>query len=186
MMTSALTGGSLLNTPRILETWVCLKRRIAPAFPNFLEISQHEGRPSNIPYRHTVEGWTVTQTIRFMEESGDQPFCVQASLPRPHECYTPDRQFWDMYSENLALPPTIHNSPAHRPPNFQAMVESLKTHQWLIEPKTFDAGCRRVWRAYLACITQVDYALGELVSYLQRSGKGQEHHRPVRLRSWCV
>ena len=141
------------------------------ALREFPGSGQHEGRPSNLPYRHSVEGWTVSQTIRFLEDSGDRPFCVQASLPRPHECYTPDRQFWDMYSENLALPPTIHNSPAHRPPNFQARVESLKTHQWLIEPKTFDAGCRRVWRAYLACITQVDYALGELMSYLQRSGK---------------
>ena len=141
------------------------------ALREFPGSGQHEGRPSNLPYRDSVEGWTVSQTIRFLEDAGDRPFCVQASLPRPHECYTPDRRFWDMYAEDLALPPTIHNSAAHRPPNFQAMVESLKTHQWLIEPKTFDAGCRRVWRAYLACITQVDYALGELVSYLQRTGK---------------
>jgi arylsulfatase len=134
---------------------------------------QHEGRPSNLPYRHTVEGWTVSETIRFLDAADDRPFCVQASLPRPHECYTPDRRFWEMYAEDLALPPTIHNSPAQRPPNFQAKVQWLKNYQWLIEPKTFDAGCRRVWRAYLACITQVDYALGELLSYLQRTGKDQ-------------
>jgi arylsulfatase A-like enzyme len=139
--------------------------------PEFPGVQQHEGRPSNLPYRHTVEGWTVSETIRFMDEAGDQPFFIQSSLPRPHECYTPDRRFWDMYPDDLALPPTIHNSAAQRPPNFQAMVEGLKKYEWLIEPKTFDAGCRRVWRAYLACITQVDYALGELVSYLRRTGK---------------
>jgi arylsulfatase A-like enzyme len=124
--------------------------------PEFPGSQQHEGRPSNLPYRHCIEGWT---------------FFVQASLPRPHECYTPDRKFWDMYPDDLALPPTIHNSAAHRPPHFQAMVEGLKTHEWLIEPKNFEAGSRRVWHAYLACITQVDYALGELLSYLQRTGK---------------
>lgn len=139
--------------------------------PEFPGVQQHEGRPSNLPYRHCVEGWTVSETIRFMDEAGDQPFFIQSSMPRPHECYTPDRQFWDMYPADLALPPTIHNSPAQRPPNFQAKVEELKEYGWLIEPKNFDAGCRRVWRAYLACITQVDYALGELVSYLKRTGK---------------
>jgi arylsulfatase A-like enzyme len=139
--------------------------------PEFPGSQQHEGRPSNLPYRHCIEGWTVTETLRFLEESGDRPFFVQASLPRPHECYTPDRRFWDMYPDDLALPPTIHNSAAHRPPHFQAMVEGLKTHEWLIEPKNFEAGSRRVWHAYLACITQVDYALGELLSYLQRTGK---------------
>ena len=148
-----------------------LEKEDSSRLPEFPGEGQHEGRPSNIPYRHTVEGWTVTQAIRFMDESKDRPFCVQASLPRPHECYTPDRSFWDMYPEDLALPPTLHNSAAQRPPHFQAMVEKLKTYEWLIEPKNFDAGCRRVWRAYLACITQVDYALGELVSYLQRTGK---------------
>ncbi len=120
---------------------------------------------------HTVEGWTVTETIRFLEESGDRPFCVQASLPRPHECYTPDRQFWDMYPDDLALPPTLYNSAAHRPPHFQAMAEHLKQYEFPIKPSNFEAGCRRVSHAYLACITQVDYSLGELVSYLERTGK---------------
>lgn len=139
--------------------------------PEFGGDQQHDGRPSNLPYRHTVEGWTVSETIKFLDESGDRPFFVQASLPRPHECYTPDRKFWDMYKADLDLPPTLHNSAAHRPPHFQAMVEKLKTYEFPIEPHDFEAGCRRVWRAYLACITQVDFALGELVSYLQRTGK---------------
>jgi arylsulfatase len=139
--------------------------------PEFPGNQQNDARPSNLPYRASLEGFTVTETIRFMDESGDRPFFAMASLPRPHECYTPDRKFWDMYPEDLALPPTIHNSAAHRPPHFQAMVEKLKNQQWFFEPKTFEAGCRRVWRGYLACITQVDFALGELLTYLQRTGR---------------
>ncbi len=139
--------------------------------PEFPGSQQNEARPSHLPYRASLEGWCVTEAIRFMDESGERPFMLECSLPRPHECYTPDRKFWDMYPDDLALPPTIHNSAAHRPPHFQAMVERLKNQEWLIEPKTFEAGCRRVWRGYLACVTQVDYALGELLTYLQRTGK---------------
>jgi len=54
------------------------------------------------------------------------------------------------------------------------MVKSLKDKGWLIQPKTFEAGCRRVWHGYLGCITQVDFALGQLMDYLQRSGKAEK------------
>ncbi len=148
-----------------------LDKEDSVTLPEFPGVQQHEGRPSNMPYRHTVEGWSVTRSIDFMDSCGEQPFCMQVSLPRPHECYTPDRQFWELYRDDLALPPTIHNSCAHRPPHFQAMVERLKNMKWLIEPKTFDAGCRRVWHGYLGSISQVDFALGELLEYLKRTGK---------------
>jgi arylsulfatase A-like enzyme len=100
-----------------------LEKEDSARLSEFAGDQQHEGSPSNLPYRHAVEGWTVSE---------------------------------------------IHNSPAHRLPNFRAMAESPRTHEWLIELDTFDAGYRRVWRAYLACSTQVDYALGEFVSYLPR------------------
>jgi arylsulfatase A-like enzyme len=41
---------------------------------------------------------------------------------------------------------------------------------WAIEPRTFEAGSRRVWRGYLACITHVDHAVGRLLDYLDSSG----------------
>lgn len=148
-----------------------LDKEDSVALPEFPGLQQHEGRPSNLPYRHSVEGWCVTQAMRFMDRATDRPFCMQVSLPRPHSCYTPDRKFWKMYPDDLALPSTLRNSPAQRPPHFQAMVERLKNAQWLLEPKTFEEGCRRVWRGYLACITQVDYALGELLEHLKKTGK---------------
>ena len=139
--------------------------------PEFPGKQQHEGRPSNLPYRHSMEGWCVTEATKFMDACKDQPFCMEVSLPKPHECYTPDRRFWDMYPADLALPRTLRNSAAERPPHFQRMVEALKKYPWLIEPKTFEDGCRRVWRAYLGCITHVDFAVGELLDNLEKTGK---------------
>jgi len=138
--------------------------------PEFPGDQQHEGRPSNLPYKHSVEGWCVKKAIQFMIDCKGQPFCIQVSLPRPHQCYTPDKRFWQMYPDDLALPKTLYQDDALRPYHFQAMVKRLKDMKWLIEPKTFEAGCRRVWRGYLACITQVDYALGQLMDYVQQSG----------------
>jgi arylsulfatase len=141
-----------------------------PEYPG-QNLDINEGRPSMIPYRHSVEGWSVMEAIKFMDAAGDRPFCVQVNLPRPHQNYTPDRQFWEMYPDDLALPRTLRNSCAHRPPHFQAMVERFKNMKSYFEPKTFEEGCRRLWHGYLGCITQVDYALGELLQYLERTGK---------------
>ena len=148
-----------------------LEKEDSAALPEFPGAQQLEGRPSNLPYEHSVEGWTVRKSIQFMDSCGDRPFCVQVSLPRPHECFTPDKRFWDMYAEDLALPPTLNSDPSHRPPHFQQAFASYRKHTWLIEPRTFEAGARRLWHGYLGCITQVDYALGQVMDYLDKSGK---------------
>jgi choline-sulfatase/uncharacterized sulfatase len=148
-----------------------LEKEDSVTLPEFPGVQYMEGRPSNLPYEHSVEGWTVKKAIQFMHSCGNQPFCVQVSLPRPHECWTPDRKFWEMYPEDLALPPTLYDDPSHRPPHFQRTVQYFKRMKWLIEPKTFEAGCRRIWHGYLGCITQVDYALGQVLDYLEKTGK---------------
>jgi len=140
--------------------------------PEFPGAQQDEGRPSHLPYEHSVEGWCVQQAKGFIDESRavGKPFCMEVSLPRPHQCYTPDPQFWDMYPDDLALPPTLHQNASHRPPHFQRMVEGAKQWEGLLEPKGVEHVRRRVWHAYLACITQVDYALGQLLDHLEQAG----------------
>jgi len=140
--------------------------------PELPGAQQDEARPSHLPCDHSVEGWCVQQALQFIDESqaAGKPFCMEVSLPRPHQSYTPDQKFWDMYPDDLDLPPTILQDASHRPRHFQAMVERAKSWEGLIEPKGFENVRRRVWRGYLACITQVDYALGQLLDHLDRSG----------------
>jgi len=154
-----------------LEARGLLEKEDSVELPEFPGVQQLEGRPSNIPYEDSVEGWTVMKAIKFMDACGSQPFCVQVSLPRPHENFTPDNRFWNMYPDDLALPPTLNDNPSHRPPHFQQAHQSLRDMKWLIEPKTFEAGCRRIWHGYLGCVTQVDYALGQVLDYLDKTGK---------------
>lgn len=140
--------------------------------PEFPGAQQDEGRPSLLPYEHSVEGWCVQQAVTFIDESraAGQPFCMEVSLPRPHQCYTPDQTFWDMYPDDLELPPTLYQDASHRPPHFQKTVENAKRWEGWVEPKGMEHVRRRVWHAYLACITQVDHALGQLLEHLDKTG----------------
>jgi choline-sulfatase/uncharacterized sulfatase len=130
-----------------------------------------DARPSTMPLEHCVESWITRTAIEFLEGQGEQPFCVHLCYPRPHHVLTPDQRFWDLYPAEIE-PPTLNHDCRHRPPNFQAMWNYARHElQWAFEPKTFEAGARRVWRGTLALISQNDYFIGKLVEYLEQTGK---------------
>jgi arylsulfatase A-like enzyme len=158
-----------------LERLGLLDKEDSTSLPEFSQSGRqvHEGRPSLLPYKHSVEGWCVQEAIKFIDSCGEQPFCMQVSLPKPHQCYTPDKKFWDMYPEDLGLPEAFYQEPDGRPPHFQDTNKLFKTYEGLIEPKNYENVARRVWHAYLACITQVDYALGELLDHLKKTGQAE-------------
>lgn len=133
-----------------------------------------EGLPSQIPFEVSQEGWCASEAIKFMDGCGGKPFCVQVALQRPHEPFTPDRRFWDMYPEDLAPPETVNQDPSHRPPHFRAAYEWFRKMDWPIEPKTFEAGARRLWRGYLGCVTHVDHAVGLLLEHLDKTGLAED------------
>lgn len=136
----------------------------------------HDSRPSNLPLENCVESWCARQAISFMDaaKSEGKPFCMEVAFPRPHHQLTPDRTFWDMYPEDIALPATLNADSAHRPPHFQRQVQALRSHDWVFEPRKFQDGCRRIWRGYLACISQVDWAVGLILDHLASVGMDQD------------
>ncbi|MEI6973012.1 MAG: sulfatase-like hydrolase/transferase, partial [bacterium] len=132
-----------------------------------------EGMPSQLSYRDSMEAWSVRETIRFIKESGGRPFCLQVAFQRPHQPFTPAQEFWDRYPDDLALPPTLNQSPTGRPPHFQHAWHAFHASTGVLEPRTFEAMARRLWHGYLGCVTQVDHAVGELLAFLDQSGLAQ-------------
>ena len=136
-----------------------------------------DGRPSNLDYEDSVEGWIVRQTIRFMEQAKaeNRPFIAHASLPRPHQVYSPSRRFWDLYDQkSLSLPPNFTYDNSLKAPHLRKAVERWKRGDWtLFEPRTYGAGALRKLHGYLGCVSQVDYAVGELTEWLQANECGE-------------
>lgn len=135
-----------------------------------------DARPSKLKYEDCVEGWIARQTMEFMRQSVVQkrPFFAFASLPRPHQIHSPSRQFWDMYDPaKLTLPPNADYdmAAAQKSPLLRQMAEEFKSGKWaLFEPRTFQAARLRKLHGYLACVTQVDHAVGELLAWLDSQG----------------
>jgi len=131
-----------------------------------------EARPSRLPYRHSVEGWCVQEAERFITAAASSPWIMQVSLPRPHEIYAPAQEFWDLYAdETIWLPPNTDADLALKAPHLRAMRREYDNPAgMLFEPKTFDALRRRKQHGYLGCISQVDHAVGELLTLLEQRG----------------
>ena len=133
-----------------------------------------EGRPSKVSYEDGQEGWIARKSMEFMGEcsKGDQPFFLHVSLPKPHQCYTPAQEFWNLYDESeLTLPPNAEYEMVHKAPHLRRGAEGWRTRQWqLFEPKTFEAGRLRKLHGYLGNVSHVDYAVGELLDWLEENG----------------
>ena len=132
-----------------------------------------EGRPSKVSYEDGQEGWAVRQTWKFMEECANdgEPFFLHVSLPKPHQCYTPAQQFWDLYDQSrLTLPPNADYDMIGKAPHIRRATERFRTGKWqLFEPKTYEAGRLRKLQGYLGNVSHVDHSVGELLDWLREN-----------------
>ncbi|MEM1012148.1 MAG: sulfatase-like hydrolase/transferase [Planctomycetota bacterium] len=132
-----------------------------------------DARPSNLPFEHSVEGYTNRHAIDFIDRAArdGKPFCMEVSYFRPHQVYTPDQRFWDLYDDDIDLPPgALDDLNPDRPPHFRKTVESTRQTRGLLQPDDPESRMRRVWRGYLASISHCDHAVGELLDHLDKTG----------------
>lgn len=133
----------------------------------------HDATVSDLPYEHTHERFHARRALEFIDTEPDKPFCIQLNFQKPHHPLLPQKQFWDMYPEDISLPETFNLNPAHRPPHFQEMWQKFREYEFTYarEGDTFEDGARRAWRGTLACITQVDDVVGRVLNHLKQNGR---------------
>ncbi|MFP4141259.1 MAG: sulfatase [Phycisphaerae bacterium] len=139
-----------------------------------------DGRPSLFSYEDSMEGWSVREAADFMRACRDEgkPFFAHVSLPKPHQCYTPAQEFWDLYEDKeLTLPPNADYDLAagRKAPHLIAAAEHWRKGGWTVfDPPGFEAGRLRKLQGYLGSVSQVDHAVGELMSFLDQTGLGED------------
>ena len=131
-----------------------------------------DGRPSRLPYEHSVEAWCVKEARAFVESCGARPWFAYLALPRPHSNYCPAQEFWDLYDNDaLWFPPSADYDLSAKAPHLRQSAERFRKGQWAVfEPRHFEAARRRKQIGYLGAISQVDHAVGSMIDYLERKG----------------
>lgn len=137
------------------------------------DAASFEGRPAQVPYEHSIEGWAVREAMRWIAADRSTPFCMQVSLPKPHTPIVPAERFWKLYPDDLALPHTYGSDVSHRAPHFAEKVPRFAA-MTTSDGRDGETLARLNWHGYLACVSQVDFAVGELLDFLEQNGLQEE------------
>ncbi|ERF73424.1 hypothetical protein EPUS_04047 [Endocarpon pusillum Z07020] len=95
-----------------------------------------------------------------------RPFCLTVSFTHPHDPYTIEDKYWDMYEGVDIDLPKVHINPEDQDPHSKRLL-----HVCELEGHTFSAEqIKRARRAYYGAVSYVDDCIGQLLEVLKKCG----------------
>ena len=140
--------------------------------------------PAAVPFEFLPDGFIVKESKQFIQTAvdNDEPFVIQVSFPDPHAPLVPAQQFWDLYADRkITFPPNYEYDNSLESPVLLEVLDMYRKELWQLgaspvegdEKATYDLfleGAERAYRGYLGNISMVDYAFGQLMSFLEEKG----------------
>lgn len=150
-------------------------------------ISLMSTQVSELPETMTMEAFTKTRALQFMEEchEQEQPFFCFASFYRPHQPYTPLKAYMDMYPHDqwgagvkvgstIRMPETLHQAVEELPPYFRDQHNGTN-RVWRLDLARKDEQLYRSYiAAYYALVTEIDSHVGDIMSAIKEMGITEE------------
>ena len=138
-----------------------LRRTMTPQNPRFsYAISDH------LPLEDHSTGLVAGQTVRFLEEQGDQPFALWVSFPDPHEPWVCPRSYFEEMEDQVQLPPWRPGEfdDGTAPERNRALYEMLGVRNEEIDD------LRGLLAAYYGMVRFLDDGVGQILDALERTG----------------
>jgi arylsulfatase A-like enzyme len=153
---------------------------VAEVRDHYVRISrQDESRASQTDRWEAVEGEAVHSLgdtkvanraidfIRRSKESGE-PFFIACGFSKPHTPYVAPKEFFDLYNtDSIPLPPDFASLPMV-PVGFPSGSIRPKNADLFISRVASPEESRAMIRAYMACISYVDWNVGRVLAELDR------------------
>ncbi len=121
------------------------------------------GGPAPIAEDEFIESFVARQTIRFLEEHRDGPFCLWCSFVAPHPPFWPPADYYAMYPlERIQFP-------EQAPPEARPLIPELARRQqeWANTPED---QLKAMIAGYYGLVTMVDTRIGEVLAAVDRLG----------------
>ena len=95
-----------------------------------------------------------------------RPFCLTVSFTHPHDPYTIEDKYWDMYEGVDIHLPEVNVKPEDQDPHSKRLL-----HVCELEGRKFsDDQIKRARRAYYGAVSYVDDCIGQLLEVLKKCG----------------
>jgi arylsulfatase A-like enzyme len=109
------------------------------------------------------------ENLRRAKQTG-KPFFIACGFVKPHSPLVAPKQFFDLYDpDDIPLPPDFAARPTV-PPGFPAGAIRINNADLFIGRDATPPEARAMIRAYLACVSYVDWNVGRVLDELDRLG----------------
>ena len=95
--------------------------------------------PSPFPLETQIPFRIVSEAIKFIDETGDQPFLIQVSFPEPHDPEQIPKPYWNMFSPGIGPQPLCRSRSSAKdgppcPLGISAAAGQLSCHRRSVAP----------------------------------------------------
>ena len=123
------------------------------------------GSASTLPERYFQDTFYAEESVAFLRENKDRPFCLWSSFYMPHTPLVPAKQYWDMYDGvTLSLP---ERSDRELQDGFEGHLIRSRQRGWYDQK---DDDLRDAIRGYYGNISQTDANVGRVFDTLRELG----------------
>ena len=131
---------------------------------------KHASKPAAIAEEHSETPYLTSQAMRFMEQAGDDPWCLHLSYIKPHWPYIVPAPYHDMFGPNQILPPVRSDAEWDDPhPVYEKFMKGRVARAFSRENVR-----QAVIPAYMGLIKQCDDQMGRLFGWLEQTGRMDE------------
>lgn len=114
---------------------------------------------------------STKQAIDYLNRYKDQQFFLAVGYSKPHSPLDTSLRFFQQYDINQIPLPVDYQTKPTTPPGFpQGSVRPSNADLFIGRRESTPETARDMIRAYLACITSVDFNIGKVLAELQRLG----------------
>ena len=128
---------------------------------------ENSGYPANIKEEHSETPYATRRAMEFIEEAGEQPWCLHLSYIKPHWPYMAPAPYHNMYGKEHILPVNRSHGEKREPhPIYEAFMEHQPSTTF-VPQETREV----VIPTYMGLIKQIDDQIGRLLDFLERRGE---------------
>ncbi|GJL81963.1 MAG: sulfatase [marine bacterium B5-7] len=124
-------------------------------------------RPARVSAEHSESAYMTDRAMDFIDEAGDDPWCLHLSYIKPHWPYMAPSPYHDLYGDDDVVPSNRSDAELN---NQNPVVAAFRQHR---ESQSFSNDhCRHiVIPTYMGLIHQIDDELGRLFAQLRQTGR---------------
>ena len=123
--------------------------------------------PARVAEEDSETPYMTSRAVEFIDQAGDEPWCLHLSLIKPHWPYVAPAPYHEMYGPNQIIPANISREEVDNP---HPVVGAFQGHEGSENFRREEVR-QTVIPTYMGLITQCDDQLGRLIAFLEERGR---------------